>query len=151
MKYTHIGIDDQAKAVSKLPWQRDGNGDAKAEASGGEDEAWQRSASATRRPNGHSVSSSGNETTPKPPNPKNKTPCEQGVYDAACRGVAGSGTEPASVEAADLPYLAAFSEFNVLSAANLCNSSAASSRIEPHRWAAALAIMSALSPAACKT
>ena len=22
MKYTHIGIDDQAKAVSKLPWQR---------------------------------------------------------------------------------------------------------------------------------
>ena len=31
MKYTHIGIDDQAKAVSKLPWQRNGNTDSKPE------------------------------------------------------------------------------------------------------------------------
>ncbi len=102
MKYTHIGIDDRAKAVSKLPWQRDGIGDAKAEVSDGEDEAGQRPASATRRPNGHSVSSSGNETTPKPPNPKNKTPCEQGVYDASRRSVASSGIEDASVEAAGI-------------------------------------------------
>ena len=72
MKYTHIGIDDQATAVSKLPWQREGNGDAKAGASDGEDEAGQRSASATRRPNGHPVSSAGIETTSKPENPKRK-------------------------------------------------------------------------------
>ena len=31
MKYTHIGIDDQAKAVSKIPWQRNGDGDTNAE------------------------------------------------------------------------------------------------------------------------
>ena len=38
----------------------------------------------------------------EPEKPKNKTPYENGVYDAACRDVASSGIEDASVEAAGI-------------------------------------------------
>ncbi len=59
MKYTHIGIEDQAKALSKLPWQRTSAGNESSQAS--KDDGAQRPDSATRRPKGHSVSSTGNK------------------------------------------------------------------------------------------
>ena len=103
MRYTHIGIDDQAKAVSRLPWQRDGNNDSNPQAaSDGHEEAWHRSDSGKRHPNGHLVASAGTEKASRPENPKNKTPYENGVYGAACRDVAPSGIEDASVEAAGI-------------------------------------------------
>ena len=95
MKYTHIGIEDQAKALSKLPWQRTSAGDESSDA--GKDDGAQRSDSATRRPNGHPVSSTGNKTVSENENPKNKNPCMSRGYDAARRDVAPSGTEGASL------------------------------------------------------
>ena len=53
MKYTHIGIDDQAKAVSKLPWQRSADVDSNPQPTPDEsDESWQRYGSGKRRISG---------------------------------------------------------------------------------------------------
>jgi len=95
MKYTHIGLDDQAKALSKLPWQQKA-AENEAEKSS-EKKAWQRPASGTRRLNGHSVSSTGNKVVTENENPKNKNPCGSKGYDAARRDVAPSGIESASL------------------------------------------------------
>ncbi len=93
MKYTHIGIDDQAKALSKLPWQRNDAGEESSGAS--EDDDAQRPDSGTRRLNGHSVSSPDTKTTSDKQNPKKKNPRFTGGSDAARRDVTSSGTESA--------------------------------------------------------
>lgn len=56
-----------------------------------------------------------------------------------------------NVEAADRPYLCVFARFIAFPPSDVCNSHAASSCTALQRWAAARAIMSALSPAACRT
>ena len=82
MRYTHIGIEDQAEAVRKLPFQvsrLDGD-QVQVESRSANDEAVaQRYDSGKRRPNGHLLSSTGIERTSNPENPKNKTPREQGL------------------------------------------------------------------------
>ena len=94
MKYTHIGNDNQTKAVSRLPWQScigGGRGRVKTNVGSG-----------TRRPNGHLVSPSGIEAKSDDKIPKNINPRLKGGYDAASRDVASSGTEGAPVEAAGI-------------------------------------------------
>ena len=53
MRYTHIGLNDQAKAVANLPW-RDRDAEKR-------NEGWQRYGSGARRPNGHDVALTGTE------------------------------------------------------------------------------------------
>jgi hypothetical protein len=93
MNYTHIGIDDQAKALSKLPWQQ--KDEEKESTDKSEDSRAQRPASGTRRLNGQSVSPTGSKTASENENLKNKNPCVNRGYDVARRDVSPSGTEGA--------------------------------------------------------
>ena len=101
MKYTHIGIDDQAKAVSRLPWES-GNGSDKDGPPEDDDESWQRYGSGERRPNGHLPSPAGTQQSPKRANTKKENPGGSRGYDASRQVVAPSGTEGAQVEAAGI-------------------------------------------------
>jgi len=93
MKYTHIGLDDQAKALTKLPGLRNDVDTESPESN--EDEVGQRPACGTRRVNGHPVSSTDNKTTSNNQNIKKKNPRFTGGSDTARRGVSSSGTESA--------------------------------------------------------
>ena len=96
MKYTHIGIDDQAKAVSRLPWQsRNGEDGKEPSVEEGDDESWQRYGSGTRRPNGHSVSRTDNDVRAGQEKIDDRNHCEDGGYDKSCHPVAQAGTENA--------------------------------------------------------
>ncbi len=103
MKYTHIGIDDQARAVSQLPWQRNsGSDDTEPNPEGDTNGDWQRYGSGTRRPTGQSVSPTGTEGASDEEDTEKTNPRVNGGYDAARRDVTPSGTEGASVEAAGI-------------------------------------------------
>ena len=86
MKYTHIGIEDQARAASRLPLdieptEKAGDGDnaepgRPQETEPGDDighEKWQRSGNGTCNMKGHSVSSTDNETAPQAAGSAKKT------------------------------------------------------------------------------
>jgi len=93
MKYTHIGLDDQAKALTKLPWQR--NEKVREQQESNEDETGQWPASETKPLNGHPLSSAGNKTTSENQNLEKKNPRFTEGSDAARRDVSSSGTESA--------------------------------------------------------
>ncbi len=97
MKYTHIGIDDQAKAVSRLPW-KSCNGDNGSEQSGEDrdDESWQRYGSGTRRPNGHPVSSTGIDAHGGEKKAEHENLDGNDTSGTSCQSLAKSGTESAS-------------------------------------------------------
>ncbi len=80
MEYAHIGIDDQAKAVSKLPWYRTGESENTSNEDD-EDSGAQRPASGTRHLNGHLLSSSDTETT------------STGTSDVASKPLENSGSD----------------------------------------------------------
>ena len=103
MKYTHIGIEDQARAVSQLPWKSNGQSsepkpDAGVESDG---ENWQRHGSGTIRPKGHSPSST--DTDAKCDGEKNDrgNPTEEGRSDRSRPDVSLTGTRSASGDRSD--------------------------------------------------
>ena len=104
MKYTHIGIDDQARALSQLPWHPYGKkeDESPTDPEEAEDESWQRYGSGNRRPNGPPVSSGGTEDRLTDESTKNINPTVRRGYDTARHRVALSGTESALVEAAGI-------------------------------------------------
>jgi site-specific recombinase XerC len=91
MKYTHIGIQDQADAVSKLPWQRIG--------------------SASRHPSCPEVSSDGAHCPKDQSAQKNGSTCEIGTSDSTMLLLAASGLDgdlaarPGSIPAASGLYV----------------------------------------------
>ena len=94
MKYTHIGIDDQARAVSQLKWE-DGKPE-RDEAAEDDEESWQRYGSGTCIPNGHSLSS---PDRPRPNGKENDQLLTQGERTASGNtrpSLAATGTEAAS-------------------------------------------------------
>lgn len=83
MKYTHIGIDDQAKAVSQLPWvepttESNSEGQETTESESG---SGQRRGSGELHPEGQSVSSSDTENAAKGAGKKRENP---GVNRGSC-------------------------------------------------------------------
>lgn len=99
MKYTHIGIEDQARAVSKLPSLSgvDENTDNEGELAA---QNGQRYDSGHRRLKGQSRSSSGTESATANPVKKNVRPRVNADIDTEIRGVAPRGRNSAKVEAA---------------------------------------------------
>lgn len=72
MKYTHIGIQDQAKALSKLPFTNSPKDAGEQQHDPPPEEDWQRSDSGKRRLNRHSVSSTGDKSKQET---KKQNPC----------------------------------------------------------------------------
>ena len=85
MKYTHIGIHDQAKALSGLPLPK-----VPEEATEG---SWQRIGSGTGVSSGQSVSTSDNEETAEDEEGELKNPCDCRGYVTKCQPESASGTE----------------------------------------------------------
>ena len=94
MKYTHIGLEDQAQAIKKLQWNRDSNERSNSK----DDGSWQRYGSGSRHTNGHSVSSTGNGGD----GAQEKTsPVKHDINsssDKTCRCQSSTGTRHASAE-----------------------------------------------------
>ena len=98
MKYTHIELEDQARAVKKLPWKSSGGKAAES----GDSNGWQRYGSGTRRSNGQSVPPGGNGTTSSRKNIGDANDDLDGSCGNACRGQTSTGTRHAPVEAAGI-------------------------------------------------
>lgn len=99
MRYTHIGIEDQARAVSQLPW----NGDDNCETDEGteiscDDDDWQRYGSGTCNRNGHSLSSADHS---RPPEQENANRDMETACCNACPPLSDAGIECASQEDED--------------------------------------------------
>ena len=92
MRYTHVGIEEQATAIAKLPWQ-DGSG---------LENCTQHIGSTRRVPSRLSESSAASDSGESQTFSETKNPCESRGYDATCRGASSSGTEGASMEAAGI-------------------------------------------------
>ena len=81
MRYAHIGLEDQAKAVGKLRYDSDLSGGDTAQ---GDSEKWQRYDSGTRHNDGHLGSSDGNDRHSPEPSDQKKNPSKNRGSDA-CR------------------------------------------------------------------
>jgi len=107
MKYTHIGLDDQAKALSKLPWQRKEPGSDYAKPS--DETPCQRPASGTRRLNGHSVSSHDTEMTSPQRNGIPSKPLKNSAADATRHALSSPGVEAYNIDpAGSIPAASTF-------------------------------------------
>jgi len=92
MRYTHVGIEDQATAVARLPWQY----------SSGLKNPTQYIGSISRGPNGPTVSSGDSGHSEEVDDPETPNPRWDGGYDATCLVMAASGMNAASMEAAGI-------------------------------------------------
>lgn len=101
MRYTHIGIEDQAKAVSRLPWKEHDENEKPSEDKEDGD-GWQRYGSGNIRPKGHLPSPAGTDRVNGNRNLQKENPGRSRGYDAKRQVVAPSGTEGAQVEAAGI-------------------------------------------------
>ncbi len=96
MRYTHIGLEDQAKAVGKLPWSASTN-DVDDQTN---QNAWQRPGSGSLHTEGHSASSTDTETTLKAPDKQKENPGKNRGSGVSKQRLAPSVTNIAKVEAA---------------------------------------------------
>ena len=97
MKYTHIGLEDQAKAVSKLPYPSNDVSEENLTT-----QSWQRYGSGSLHANSHSVSSHGTKTTSKAHSKNDKNPDKNRGSSNSKRCLALSGTNNIKMEAAGI-------------------------------------------------
>ena len=110
MKYTHIGIDDQARAVSQLTWKESNNDKEDVAAEGEvEEEGWQRYGSGTRGPNGPEPSSRDRSCPTDKENLKPVSDDEQAVSGSGRPRLSALGTKPVSrQDAGSIPAASTF-------------------------------------------
>ena len=84
MRYTHIGLDDQAKAIAAIPAPRTSQPDA---------ESWEHFGSKTCGKLCHFPSSAGNTVTMELATVNDENPCGAKGLDAACQPLAPDGTK----------------------------------------------------------
>lgn len=89
MRYTHIGLADQAKAVSHLPW----TGKEPVTPAADEEKSWQRSDSGTGHTSEHLESSADSESHSETVNEKCRKSCVNGTYGIAFQRLATDVTE----------------------------------------------------------
>lgn len=94
MKYTHIGLEDQAQAVKKLPWSNDKEKRPEKKSDG----SWQRYGSGTTHAERHSVAPAGNDVRDSPEKSLRVKRDPNSSSDKACRGQSPTGTRHASAE-----------------------------------------------------
>lgn len=92
MKYTHIGLEDQAKAVSAIPTPLAAPKPAKDE-SAPSDDSGQRMGSASVGFDGHSVSPTVSEGGGEADPQKRQNPCRGKGFDADCQELSPIGTD----------------------------------------------------------
>lgn len=87
MRYTHVGLEDQAEALRSLPTIEKAPKGKQEPAARGAKEAneVQRNSSAPKPPGEHSVTCAGTKPEPKEGDGKNKKPCGNRGYDATRR------------------------------------------------------------------
>jgi hypothetical protein len=87
MRYTHIGLDDQARAVAAIPAPRTPQADQP------EEEFWEYIGSKTCGETCHLSSSAGNRVTMELATVNDENPCGDRGLDAVCPSVAIDGTD----------------------------------------------------------
>ncbi len=106
MRYAHIGIEDQAAAVARLPWKAPAEARPASQCSGGLEtsrpQSGQHSSQYFCGPGGREGAAGGTGQDKGEESPETPNPCGSRGYDASCRSLATSDIQNVSVEAAGI-------------------------------------------------